>query len=85
MHSPCSVPFLKSTQRVIKLPKEDPVVFENFFDWIYLSKPQVDFRKGIFVYFSALSLACQPPALLLLPPRRQLIDQQELHPHNLHV
>ena len=42
----CSAPFLESAQRVIKLPEEDPDVFDNFFDWIHSSKPQVDFSKG---------------------------------------
>lgn len=51
MHSPvfermCSAPFLESTQRVIELPEEDPVVFDDFFDWMHSSKPQVDFSKG---------------------------------------
>ncbi|MCJ1347566.1 hypothetical protein MMC31_005791 [Peltigera leucophlebia] len=50
MHSPvfermCSAPFLESTERVIKLPEEDPVDFENFFDWMHSSKPQVDFSS----------------------------------------
>lgn len=42
----CSAPFLESTQRVIKLPEEDPEVFDNFFDWMHSSKPQVDLSKG---------------------------------------
>lgn len=42
----CSAPFLESTERVIKLPEEDPNVFEDFIDWMYSSNPHVDFNKG---------------------------------------
>lgn len=57
MHSPvfermCSAPFLESTQRVINLPEEEPDVFDNFFDWIHSSKPQVDFSKGTEAVFN---------------------------------
>lgn len=49
LHSPvflrmCSAPFLEFTQRLIKLPEEDPHVFDDFFDWMYSSKPHVDLR-----------------------------------------
>lgn len=42
----CSAPFLESTERVIKLPEEDPHVFDDFYDWMHSSKPHVDFNKG---------------------------------------
>lgn len=42
----CSAPFLESAQRVIKLPEEDPHVFDDFYDWMYSSKPHVDLRMG---------------------------------------
>lgn len=51
MHSPvfermCSAPFLESTERVIKLPEEDPCVFENFVVWMYSSDPHVKYNMG---------------------------------------
>lgn len=51
MHSPvftrmCAPPFLESTTRVIKLPEEDPRIFDDFFDWMYSSTPHVDFKMG---------------------------------------
>lgn len=42
----CSAPFLESSQRVIKLPEEDPHVFDDFYDWMHSSEPHVDFSKG---------------------------------------
>lgn len=42
----CSAAFLESTQRIIKLPEEDPHVFDDFYDWMHSSKPHVDFSKG---------------------------------------
>lgn len=44
--SMCSAPFLESAQRIIKLPEEDPSVFEDFYDWMYSSKPHVDLKMG---------------------------------------
>lgn len=42
----CSASFAKSNERVIKLPEEDPRVFDDFYDWMYSSKPCVDIAMG---------------------------------------
>lgn len=39
-------PFLESTQRVIKIPEENPRVFDHFYDWMHSSKPHVDLGMG---------------------------------------
>lgn len=57
MHSPvfermCSAPFLEAKQRLIKLPEDDPSVFEDFFAWLHLSKPEIDSSKGTEAIFA---------------------------------
>lgn len=42
----CSAPSLESTQRVIKLPEENPHVFDDFYDRMHSSKPHFDLRMG---------------------------------------
>lgn len=42
----CCAPFPESTQRVIKLPEENPRVFDDFYAWMHSSKPRVDLVMG---------------------------------------
>lgn len=48
----CSAPFIEARQRLIKLPEDDPSVFEDFFDWMHSSNPQVYFTKGAEALFA---------------------------------
>ena len=78
----CSAPFREAKQRLIKLPEDDPTVFEGFFDWMHSSKPQVDFSKGTKPIFSLAIFAEKYQICHLINQISDLI-KKDLQKHRL--